>query len=175
MDTEQSRVIVTIGGECVDRLRPSPRFPRDPGGGRNAQGGRLPLVHQLTRALDSALTDWRRDRVNEAIADVQAFVGPAILDASGRTLARRSAMSPPMTTDTADSPPDEGPTGLVRELGTIDATMIVMGAMIGSGIFITSAESARLVGAPGWLLAAWALAGPDDDRRRDLPRPRSPP
>src|SRR5437016_1065251 len=48
---------------------------------------------------------------------------------------------------------------LVRELGTIDATMIVMGAMIGSGIFITSAESARLVGAPGWLLAAWALSG----------------
>ena len=37
--------------------------------------------------------------------------------------------------------------------------MLVMGAMIGSGIFITSAESARLVGAPGWLLLAWALAG----------------
>src|SRR5215216_8021533 len=48
---------------------------------------------------------------------------------------------------------------LVRQLGLIDATMIVMGSMIGSGIFITSAESARLVGAPGWLLAAWALAG----------------
>jgi APA family basic amino acid/polyamine antiporter len=37
--------------------------------------------------------------------------------------------------------------------------MIVVGSMIGSGIFITSAESARLVGAPGWLLMAWALAG----------------
>ena len=37
--------------------------------------------------------------------------------------------------------------------------MIVVGSMIGSGIFITSAESARLVGSPGWLLAAWALAG----------------
>ena len=48
---------------------------------------------------------------------------------------------------------------LVRELGPIDATMIVMGSMIGSGIFITSAESARLVGSPGWLLAAWAIAG----------------
>jgi len=47
---------------------------------------------------------------------------------------------------------------LVRELGTLDSTMIVVGSMIGSGIFITSAESARLVGAPGWLLAAWALA-----------------
>jgi APA family basic amino acid/polyamine antiporter len=47
----------------------------------------------------------------------------------------------------------------VRELGLLDATMIVMGSMIGSGIFLTSAESARLVGAPGWLLLAWALSG----------------
>ena len=47
----------------------------------------------------------------------------------------------------------------MRELGTIDATMIVVGSMIGSGIFITSAESARLVGTPGWLLAAWAISG----------------
>ena len=48
---------------------------------------------------------------------------------------------------------------LHRDIGALDATMLVMGAMIGSGIFITSAESARLVGAPGWLLLAWALAG----------------
>src|SRR5205809_5242613 len=48
---------------------------------------------------------------------------------------------------------------LLRALGPIDATMIVMGSMIGSGIFITSAESARLIGAPGWLLSAWAIAG----------------
>src|SRR6266705_3451998 len=37
--------------------------------------------------------------------------------------------------------------------------MIVVGSMIGSGIFITSAESSRLNGAPGWLLLAWAVAG----------------
>jgi APA family basic amino acid/polyamine antiporter len=48
---------------------------------------------------------------------------------------------------------------LIRGLSRLDASMIVVGSMIGSGIFITSAESARLVGAPGWLLAAWALAG----------------
>ncbi|MGC8643377.1 MAG: APC family permease [Isosphaeraceae bacterium] len=48
---------------------------------------------------------------------------------------------------------------LHRDLGVLDATMLVMGAMIGSGIFITSAESAKLVGSPGWLLVAWALAG----------------
>src|SRR5438132_1841071 len=49
--------------------------------------------------------------------------------------------------------------GLVRALGPIDATMIVIGSMVGSGIFITSAESSRLSGAPGWLLLAWAVAG----------------
>src|SRR5258705_1786680 len=48
---------------------------------------------------------------------------------------------------------------LVRGLGPMDATMIVVGSMIGSGIFLTSAESARLIGSPGWLLAAWALSG----------------
>lgn len=51
------------------------------------------------------------------------------------------------------------PQPLVRGLGLLDATMIVVGSMIGSGIFIVSAESARLIGAPGWLLVAWALAG----------------
>ena len=50
-------------------------------------------------------------------------------------------------------------TRLVRGLGLLDATMIVVGSMIGSGIFITSAESSRLVGSPGWLLMAWAVAG----------------
>ena len=48
---------------------------------------------------------------------------------------------------------------LVRGLSLLDATMIVVGSMIGSGIFIVSAESSRLVGSPGWLLLAWALAG----------------
>ena len=51
------------------------------------------------------------------------------------------------------------PRQLARELTALDATMIVVGSMIGSGIFIVSAESSRLVGSPGWLLAAWALAG----------------
>src|SRR5436309_9435697 len=59
---------------------------------------------------------------------------------------------------TEEQPPDRSQS-LVRGLGPLDASMIVMGSMIGSGIFITSAESARLVGSPGWLLAAWAIAG----------------
>lgn len=46
-------------------------------------------------------------------------------------------------------------TGFVRELGLFDSSMIVMGAMIGSGIFIVPADTARNVGSPGWLLVAW--------------------
>ena len=48
---------------------------------------------------------------------------------------------------------------LVQGLGLLDATMIVVGSMIGSGIFIVSAESSRLIGAPGWLLMTWVIAG----------------
>jgi basic amino acid/polyamine antiporter, APA family len=47
----------------------------------------------------------------------------------------------------------------VRGLGLFDSTMIVAGAMIGSGIFIVSADMARQVGAPGWLLVAWLITG----------------
>ncbi|TMA54072.1 MAG: hypothetical protein E6J80_10620, partial [Deltaproteobacteria bacterium] len=46
-----------------------------------------------------------------------------------------------------------------RELGLIDATAIVAGSMIGSGIFIVSADVARTVGSPGWLLRVWVLSG----------------
>jgi APA family basic amino acid/polyamine antiporter len=50
-------------------------------------------------------------------------------------------------------------TSLVRGLGLLDATMFVVGSVIGSGIFIVSAESSRLIGAPGWLLLTWTVAG----------------
>ena len=53
----------------------------------------------------------------------------------------------------------ENSKSLIRGLSLVDATTIVVGSMIGSGIFLVSAESSRLVGAPGWLLVAWILAG----------------
>jgi len=55
--------------------------------------------------------------------------------------------------------PTDKAQSLVRSLGLLDATMIVIGSMIGSGIFIVSAKSMTLVGSPGWLLAAWGIAG----------------
>jgi APA family basic amino acid/polyamine antiporter len=50
-------------------------------------------------------------------------------------------------------------TEFTRGLGLFDSTMVVVGSMVGSGIFIVSADMARNVGAPGWLLAAWVVAG----------------
>ncbi len=50
-------------------------------------------------------------------------------------------------------------TEFTRGLGLFDATMVVIGSMIGSGIFIVSADIARLVGSPAWLLAAWVVTG----------------
>jgi APA family basic amino acid/polyamine antiporter len=56
-----------------------------------------------------------------------------------------------------DAPSGSG--AYVRLLGTFDATMIVAGSMVGSGIFIVSADVARQVGSAGWLLAVWLAAG----------------
>jgi APA family basic amino acid/polyamine antiporter len=46
-----------------------------------------------------------------------------------------------------------------RSLGFWDATMLVAGSMIGSGIFIVSADMSRMVGSTGWLLFLWILSG----------------
>src|SRR5229473_5061389 len=49
--------------------------------------------------------------------------------------------------------------GFVRGLGLFDSTMIVVGSMIGSGIFIVSADIARQTGSAGGLLTAWVITG----------------
>src|SRR4026209_2995884 len=42
-----------------------------------------------------------------------------------------------------------------RGLGLYDSTMVVVGSMIGSGIFIVSADMGRNIGSPGWVLRRW--------------------
>ena len=46
-----------------------------------------------------------------------------------------------------------------RSLGLTDSTLIVSGSMIGSGIFIVSADMARNLGSSGWLLMLWVITG----------------
>src|SRR6476661_2072020 len=61
--------------------------------------------------------------------------------------------------------PENQPTGLAgqprfkQSLGLFDATMVVAGSMIGSGIFIVSADITRHVGSAGWLIAVWVITG----------------
>src|SRR5690348_13785299 len=58
----------------------------------------------------------------------------------------------------ATAPPQQ-PTEFVKALSRLDATALVVGSMIGSGIFIVSAEILREVHAPGLLLVVWAASG----------------
>src|SRR3569832_2949504 len=51
------------------------------------------------------------------------------------------------------------PSQMKHELGLLDGTMLVAGSMIGSGIFIVSADITRNVGSAGWLIAVWLITG----------------
>ncbi len=57
------------------------------------------------------------------------------------------------------TPAPASSTGFQQRLGLFDATMLVMGTMIGSGIFVTSQDISSDVGSAGWLLAIWILSG----------------
>ncbi|MEO8909910.1 MAG: amino acid permease [Gemmatimonadaceae bacterium] len=61
------------------------------------------------------------------------------------------------TTSTADTPVSSRE--FVKAMTLTDATMLVAGSMIGSGIFIVSAEMSRTVNSPFWLLMAWVVSG----------------
>ena len=55
--------------------------------------------------------------------------------------------------------PEEQQPKFKQSLGLLDSTMIVAGSMIGSGIFIVSADITRNVGSAGWLIAVWLITG----------------
>jgi APA family basic amino acid/polyamine antiporter len=55
------------------------------------------------------------------------------------------------------APPSDGE--FRQGLSLLDATMLVVGSMIGSGIFIVSADIARTMNSPGWLLLVWVITG----------------
>jgi basic amino acid/polyamine antiporter, APA family len=68
-------------------------------------------------------------------------------------------MDQPAGAPATEHPALDKETGFIRELGLFDSVMIVIGVMIGSGIFIVPADMARNIGSPGWLLVAWVFAG----------------
>ncbi len=64
-----------------------------------------------------------------------------------------------MTAGNVERDGTQSPTEFVRAMTLTDATMLVAGSMIGSGIFIVSAAIARAVGSPLWLIIIWVLTG----------------
>jgi len=50
--------------------------------------------------------------------------------------------------------PDQG---FVRGLNLFDSVMVTIGVIVGSGIFIVSADMSRMIGSPGWMLMAWVI------------------
>src|SRR5258705_411893 len=61
--------------------------------------------------------------------------------------------------ETVEQRPAASETKFVQGLGLLDSTMMVAGSMIGSGIFIVSADISRQVGSAGWLLLVWLVTG----------------
>lgn len=74
MDSEQSSVIVSTGGMAQTAQVHHRDFPEIRAEGESPEHAASQLVNHLTRALDSALTVWRRDQIEKAIADVQSYV-----------------------------------------------------------------------------------------------------
>jgi APA family basic amino acid/polyamine antiporter len=73
------------------------------------------------------------------------------------SLSRRDFVSRSSTSSTSEL--ETGETGFRRSLGLFDSTMLVVGSMIGSGIFIVSVDIARDVGSAYWLMMVWILTG----------------
>ena len=78
---------------------------------------------------------------------------------AGRHATGRAKIMSSLATPHEGPPPANRPAGFQQRLGLFDATMLVAGTMIGSGIFIVSADIARDVGSTGWLMAVWVLTG----------------
>jgi len=74
MANVQSPVIVLAGTTGHDTQVYHRDFPEIRADGNNAADAAAHLANQLARALDSALTDYRRETLNNAITDVDAFV-----------------------------------------------------------------------------------------------------
>jgi hypothetical protein len=74
MDIEANRVIVTEGATAHTTRVHHRDFPEIQADGQTTKEAASFLASKLGMALDTALTDWRRQTVSAALADVQAFV-----------------------------------------------------------------------------------------------------
>ncbi|MEW4567725.1 hypothetical protein AB1L88_07645 [Tautonia sp. JC769] len=76
MSQGEDRVIVTAGATAGLAAAHHRDFPEIRAEGDTPAAAASQLVNHLTRALDSALTDWRREAIEQAIEDVKTYAGP---------------------------------------------------------------------------------------------------
>jgi len=74
MDTDLKRVIVAISASTTTAVVHHRDFPEIRAEGGSPKEAASHLVNKLACALDSALTDWRRETLEHAIEDIKAFV-----------------------------------------------------------------------------------------------------
>ena len=118
------------------------------GGGRvlvSAFGYLFRIVNARARPIADASCLAARERGRYSAFDPASYFRRSL---DGDIRARRCAAAQRRSTPSSQ-----------RGLGLYDSTMVVVGSMIGSGIFIVSADMARQVGSPGWLLVAWLVTG----------------
>ena len=77
MSTSDDRVIVSEGATPERSSAHHRDFPEIRAEGESPEAAASQLVNHLTRALDSALTDWRRQAIEQAIDDVKSYAGRA--------------------------------------------------------------------------------------------------
>jgi hypothetical protein len=73
MEPDSTRVIVSDGPTAGTSQVHHQDFPEVRADGESPKVAAVHLTHQLARALDSALTNWRREAIQNAINDVEAF------------------------------------------------------------------------------------------------------
>ena len=74
MENDTTKVVVTQTPDSTSFQVHHRDFSEIRAQGRTVREACEVLVNHLTRALDTALTDWRRETINQALADVQAFM-----------------------------------------------------------------------------------------------------
>ena len=74
METDTNRVVVTVRSTATAASVHHRDFPEIRADAGSPEEAATLLVNKLVAALDSALTDWRRQTLDKAIADVRAFV-----------------------------------------------------------------------------------------------------
>jgi APA family basic amino acid/polyamine antiporter len=117
--------------------------------------GRSKPFHQNAIDAELASASLSQPRPNLLGACRILWIQYAIVKPNSSKKAIRTLTEEPAIQESFGLKPRE----FARGLSLFDSVMVVVGAMIGSGIFIVPAEMARHIGSAGWLLVAWGVAG----------------